>query len=150
LRVGKFFHLHKGWEIGLVSGTFPLIMLLWITLFSPLFLLSHADLYLTLIAVCALSAIYACVPLPFFTTDARGRRLEWYRYMRGSTFGLDVVYASRWWYMVLLCMTVAYGLLAYLLTLLEIRAGIFLYVVILFFSAIGLYVYPMFFKESKK
>jgi hypothetical protein len=145
-RAGKWLGHFRGWEIGLIAGTFPLALIAAVLVISPLYLLTLDQTYLMLLLVCTVTAVYACIPVPLF--DGKPGR-EWFRSMRGSSFGLDVAWSSIPWYFIL-CVTIAvFGIMSYSLTLLEIRAGLWLYAVSLMFGVVAFFVYTRFFKSKK-
>ena len=45
LAIGKFKSQYKGWEMGLVAGTFPAAMLLFIIVLSPLYIFTQSEFY---------------------------------------------------------------------------------------------------------
>jgi hypothetical protein len=147
LRVGKFHGLRKGWELGLVAGTFPLVMLAWVLLFNPLYLMTQSEFYLNAILIVCLFALYACIPLPFIERMGGGRLLDLFKYMRGATFGLDVYYASGAWFIVLCVAVLVFTGLTLLLTSLSVSVGVVIYIVSLVLGLIGLWVYRQFFKH---
>ena len=148
LRVGKFHGFYKGWEVGVIAATFPLAILLWALLFSPLYLATGAVFYMHLIVAVCLFAVYACIPLPFIEKGTPGgRALDIFRYFRGATFGLEVFLTSSSWFLILSVTVLIFAALCYLLTVLSVQIGIFIYVASLILGLISLWVYNQFFKH---
>jgi hypothetical protein len=147
MSIGKLMGFHKAWETGLIAGSFPLFALLLIIIISPLYLATGASLYFSLIIACCLIAIYACIPLPFIERTPRQNFASVVKSLRGATFGLDVVYSSRAWYFVLCVTVIFFAIMAYLLTLVEVRVGILLYAFSFIVGLLALYVYSRFFKK---
>jgi hypothetical protein len=126
LLIGKWHGHHKGWEIALIAASFPLLLLAWVLLLSPLYLATGMELFARVLIACCLLAIFACAPLPMVETG-HGRIVDWWKSLRGTTFGLDVVYTSTTWWTILSCITVVFLVLAFLLTSLGIGFGIMMY-----------------------
>lgn len=147
LTIGKSLGFRKGWELGLIAGSFPLFILLIITILSPVYLWTRADLYAQLMVACCLIAIFACVPAPMFDINMMSRK-EWFRGLYGTTFGLEVVYASIPWYFVLTCTVLLFSALTYILTLASVRVGFWVYIICLVISALTLFIYPKFFTKK--
>lgn len=147
LRLGKFHGLQKGWELGLVAGTFPLAMLLWVLIWSPLYLASQGTFYLSAILAACLFAIYACIPVPLFERTKNERAMDLFKYMRGCSFGLDIYYASGAWYLVLAAIVVVFSLLTWLLTAISVGVGIAIYALSLVIGVATLWVYRQFFRH---
>jgi hypothetical protein len=143
LRIGKWLGYQRGWEIGLISGTFPLVVLLFVLVLSPLYLLTKAQLYVMLMIAASSIAFGALIPAPFF----QKRNKDWYRSLRGSTFGLDVAYSSPAWYIVLTCAVIIFIFLTYLLTIFSVRVEVFIYMLSLLLGLVSLFVYRQFFKH---
>jgi hypothetical protein len=142
LRIGKFFGYRKGWETGLIAGSFTLFSLGAILFLSPLYLLSRAEFYAELIVACCLFGLFALIPVPFIDAGPK----QWYRRLHGATFGLDVYYASKFWFGTLAAFAVLFSTLAILLTTANTRVGFVLYMFCLALSAFCFYFYPRFFK----
>jgi len=147
LHLGRFRNYYKGWEIGVITATFPLVLLLWILLLNPFYLATQSPTLLLFTSGISLAALFSCIPLPFFENNASGRAIDIFRYLRGSTFGLDVYYSSGAWYVVLCCTVLFFVSIAYLLTVMNISVGIFLYAVSFLVGLLGLWVYSNFFKK---
>jgi|GEM_PF-4317729 len=149
LAIGKYHPFRRGWELGLIAGTFPLIMLLWVLILNPLYLLTHGELFLRMTVTVCLFAIYACLPVPFFDSHHKGNLRDWFRYLHGASFGLEVAYASFSWYIVLCCTVLFFALVAFLLTVLDTGAGIVLYVLSFLVGLFCLWVYSKFYKYHR-
>ncbi len=147
LRLGKFHGFYKGWEIGVVAATFPLAILLWTLLFSPLYLATGSVFYLHLIVAVCLFAIYACIPIPFIEKSTKGRAFDIFKYFRGASFGLEVFLSSGTWYIIMTATVLIFAALSYLLTVLSVQIGIILYVISLLLGMLCLWVYNQFFKH---
>lgn len=146
LLIGKWHGLRKGWEMALISAAFPLTMLFLILLVNPLYLLTKAPIYLDLVVACCLFAIFALVPAPMITLGQRGDTTDWFRYLRGTTFGLDIMYTTRGWWAVMIVATLIFSLLAWILTFSSIGIGIFIYILSLVLGTIIIWTYAQFFK----
>lgn len=151
LHMGKFHGLHRGWEVGLIAGTFPLAMLLGVFIFNPLYLATQGEFFLTVILAACLFAVYACIPIPMLDHSHKGGRPgDLFKYLHGSTFGLDVFFASGAWYIVLTSAVVFFALISWLLIVLSIEVGIGIamgvYIVSLVLGVLSLFVYNRFFK----
>jgi hypothetical protein len=147
LRLGKFHGFYKGWEIGVIAATFPLAILVWIVLFSPLYLATGAQFYLQLIIAVCLFAVYACIPIPFIETGTKGRAFDIFKYFRGATFGLEVFLASGAWYVIMTITVLLFAALSYLLTVLSVQVGIILYILMLILVSVCWLIYTQFFKH---
>ena len=147
LRVGKWVgSWRRGWETGLITGSFPLAVLLFVLIFSPLYLYSVSDLYAKMLIACCLLALYSLIPLPFFTSRKGSK--DWWTHLKDCTFGLDVLYSSRFWYGVLTVMVLLFSLSTLLLTVVGVRTGIVIYALSLILAFAGMYVYSKFFNHS--
>ena len=80
-----------------------------------------------------------------------GRPGDLFKYLHGSTFGLDVFFASGAWYIVLSSAVIFFALISWLLIVLSIEAGIGIaiavYIVSLVIGVLSLFVYDRFFKK---
>jgi hypothetical protein len=145
LRLGKWHgNYRKGWEVGLIAGTFPLTALVFVLLFSPLYLLTQVSLYADIVIACCLLAIYAMVPVPFWMFSGGD---HWWTHLRDSSFGLDVIYSSFFWYFVLVITVLLFSVLAFILTYFDVRIGFITYIFSLLLAFAGVYIYSKFFKK---
>jgi hypothetical protein len=145
LKIGKWHAHYRQWEMGLIAGTFSLVMILWVMIFNPLFLITRDPIWLHLIIACCLFALFALIPAPFFSIHQKGRIRDWWRYLQGSTFGLELLYVSKAWYVTLAVAVIIFSTLAYLLTTNSVGVGIWLYVISLLLGFITMVVYVKFF-----
>jgi hypothetical protein len=145
LQIGKYRAPMRAWSFGLVAGTFPLAMLLWVMLLNPLYLLTGAEFYFNLVVAVVLFAVYACLPLPFIDFHHGGRIRDWFRYLHGASFGLDVAYASFAWYIVLCVTVMFFAVMSLLLTIFSVGVGVFIYAFSFIVGLLGLWIYSKFF-----
>lgn len=145
MRIGKFIGNYKGWEMGLIAGTFPLVMILFVLILSPIYLLTLNDFYAVLIAATVLSALYAMIPVP--NIKSGGNMKEWFKKLEGTSFGLEVYYASGPWYAILSLTLVFFALLVWILVETGSRVGITAYVISLLLAVLGFWIYTQFLKK---
>lgn len=146
LKLGKWHPHYRNWELGLIAGTFSLVMILWILVFNPLFLLTRAEIFLRLIIATCLFAIFALIPVPFFTMHHHhGRLLDWWKNLKGATFGLELLYVSRAWYVTLAVTVIIFSTLAWILTVNSFAVGLWAYIISLLLGFIVMVVYVKFF-----
>ncbi|MBR9700281.1 hypothetical protein GOV11_00240, partial [Candidatus Woesearchaeota archaeon] len=146
LAIGKFKSQYKGWEMGVIAGTFPAFMLLFILVLSPMYILTQSIFYVRLMTVVCLTAVYALIPLPNLKSGKKGS--EWYKRLRGCTFGLDVFYASGPWYVILSVAVVLFTVMAWLVTSVGSRVGFFIYGLSFLLAMFGWFIHLQFFKNS--
>jgi hypothetical protein len=145
LKVGKWHPHYRQWEMGLIAGTFSLVMILWVMILNPLFLFTRDPIWLRLIVTCCLFAIFALIPAPFISLHQKGRVRDWWRYLQGSTFGLELLYVSKAWYVTLAVAVLIFSTLAYILTVSSFAVGLWLYIISLIFGFFVMVVYVKFF-----
>jgi hypothetical protein len=148
LAVGKWRGYRKDWEVGLIAASFPLFMVLWVLLLSPLYLVTQTELYMHLMGTVMLIALFACIPMVNFRMQHSGKAIDWWRYFRGTTFGLDVAYISRPWWCALCVAILLFWFFTYLLTFVSITVGIFTYCVSLALAGLIVWIYCMFFYKE--
>lgn len=147
LRIGHWRGYLKGWEMGVVVATFPLLMLLWVLLLNPLYLASGEEFYLHLITAAILTAIFSLIPAPMIGAGNTGRASDFFASLRGSSFGLDIIWVSKYWYAALAVFVLLFAALAWVLTLVGYGVGLAIYVIMLLLAIIGTFVYWQFFKQ---
>jgi hypothetical protein len=147
LAVGKWRGYRKGWEVALIAAAFPLFLLAWILLLSPIYLLSQGEFYAHIMEAVILIALFACIPMVFIRPHHGGRAYDWFRYLGGTTFGLDVFFASPAWWAALCAAVVVFGMYTYLLTTLATPVTIFVYIASLFTGGMIVWIYNMFFRQ---
>ena len=147
LAIGKWRGYRKGWEVGLIAASFPLAMIAWVLLFSPLYLITQQEIYMNLMASVMLIGLFACIPMVSFRMQNDGRPMDWFRYLRGTTFGLDVAYISRPWWVALCVALLVFWFFTYLLTIVDQRVGLITYCISLAIGGFIIWIYYMFFKE---
>lgn len=150
LAIGKFRGTYKGWELGLIAGSFPLIMIAWVLLLSPIYILTKGVLFLHAMTAVILMGLYACIPAPGIMLHHSGLNKDWFRYLRGTTFGLEIAYISRYWWMALCFTVLMFWGLTYLLTALDQPVIIFVYIFAMLLGAFTLWIYHLFFKQLGK
>lgn len=148
LHIGKWRSYHKGWEIGLIAGSFSLFMIALVLILSPLYIFTRVELYLHAMTAAILFALYSCIPAPGFAMQHSGKTNDWFRYLHGTTFGLELIYISRYWWMALCFTVLVFWALAYLLTVLDERVGLMVYVLSMILGAFILWIYHLFFKQA--
>jgi hypothetical protein len=148
LALGHWRPWHKGWEVGLIAASFPLIMIAWVLVFSPVYIFTRADLYLHAMTAVILTGVYACIPAPNFIMHQAGRAIDWFRYFRGTTFGLELAYVSPGWWLALCFTVIAFWGLTFLLTVIDNRVGIGVYIFAMVLGACVFWIYRLFFKKA--
>lgn len=148
LRIGKWRSFYKGWELGIIAGSFALAMIAWVLILSPIYIFTRAELFSTAMICVILFALYACIPAPGVILQHTGRARDWFRYLRGTTFGLDIAYANRYWWMALCFSVLIFAGMTYLLTQVDERVGLIVYLFSLALGAFVLWIYHLFFKNN--
>lgn len=147
MMVGRWRSFYKDWELGVISALFPLLILLWALVISPLYAVSGEDIYLRLLLGVLLTAVYACIPMPMVQPHKTGKFGNFFEFLHGSSFGLDVLWGSIYWYATLIIFALLFSLLAYLLTFVGLVVGIFLYAILLFMVGTSAFIYSQFMKS---
>lgn len=148
LKIGHWRPHHKGWELGLIASSFPLIMLLWTLLFNPLYLFTGHEFYLHMTVAVCLTALYAMIPLPNITSERTGNVVrDWWQYLKGTTFGLEVWYVSLGWWVALTLGVVLYALIVFILIALGSTTGVIIYLLTLLGAFLAAWVYRKFWQS---
>jgi len=148
LRIGKFIGHFKGWEMGLIAAAFPLLLCFSVLAISPLYMWSGDQIYLSLLVAVLLTATFSLLPLPMLKTGHKGNVRDWANYLHGSTFGLEVYFSSRGWYVVLAISVLSFTFITYLTALVGGTMSFFLYALVVFLGIVGVWVYSRFFHRS--
>ena len=148
LRIGKHMGWYKGWEVGLIAATFPLAFTFFLLPLNALYLSTGSEQYLLLVVAAWLVALFACVPAPMLghhpgaLKDAR----DVVKMLRGSSFGLDVFYASGPWYLILCAYVLVVGILAWMLSVVGMPVGLWVYGLSVLLALFAWWVFGKFFR----
>jgi hypothetical protein len=147
--VGHWRGYHRPWEVAMLAGLFPLLMLSSVLILSPLYISSGSEiLYRYIVAMC-LVAVFALIPLPNIALEYGGRVTDFFRYLKGMTFGLDVYMNSRTWFAPLTTFVLLFAVLAYILTRVGTVAAFWIYALAWIPALIVLYIYKSFYDQAK-
>jgi len=148
LRVGKFRSWYKGWEVGLIAGAFPFVITFALLPLSALFLAGVPGMELLVVATW-LVALFACLPLPMLGKH-KGELKDFHdtvKKLRGSSFGLDVFYASGPWFLILCAYVLIIGILTWTLMTLGYPLGLWAYGFSVLFALMAGAVFMRFFQD---
>ncbi len=144
MRLGKFMSHYKHWELGVIAAMFPIGILLFVLLLNPIYLATEIEFYATLLVAVCVTALYSMIPLPNFIQGSSGNLKDWWNYLKGCTFGLEVYYSSGFWYMVLTLTILVFCLMTWAITELGGTVGILVYGLALILTFVGIWVYRKF------
>ncbi len=147
LYVGHWRGYERTYYVPALCGAVPMIMLLFVTVLSPIYLATGSALVAHFIVALILFSIYSLIPLPNVALEYGGRVLDFFRYFKGMTFGLAIYINSRTWFAGLSFFVIVFGVVAYVLTLLQYRVGLILYIVGLILGVIFIAVYKNFIEQ---
>ena len=145
LYIGHWRGYQRTWEVALICGTFPLLMLLYVFLLNPIYLATQSELVMSFITALSLFAIYACIPLPNVALEYGGRVLDFFRYLRGTTFGLEVFFNSRVWYATLVVFVLLSSVFSWIITVTGGRIGFWLYILTMIVALLVMWAYRKFY-----
>ncbi len=103
-----------------------------------------------LIVAIWLTALFACIPLPMLGKH-KGELKDKYdavKKLRGSSFGLEVFYASGPWFLILCAYVLIIGILTWILMLLGYPLGLWAYGFSILFALISGFVFRGFFRTK--
>lgn len=138
---------HRPWEIAMIAGWFPMLFLAYVLVLSPLYLMTGSFLVYKFIVACCLVAVYSLIPAPNVALEYGGRVLDFFRYLKGMTFGLQIVINSRTWFVALGTFTILSSILAYVVTVMGSRVGFILYVLAFIIGLVLMFLYKSFWEE---
>ncbi|MDD9953432.1 MAG: hypothetical protein OXR66_03785 [Candidatus Woesearchaeota archaeon] len=139
--MGKWRGYHRQWELGMINGLFPLVILAFLLLLNPLYMTTGNEMYVKLIVVTCLVAIFAMIPLPNIALEYGGRVTDFFRYLKGATFGFDVFFCSKNWYTALVTYVLFFSIVSYILTKSGAKVGVALYILSWIVGGLALFIY---------
>lgn len=123
---GKFQGWYKGWEVGVISATYPIMFTIFLLPLNALYLATHDPTYSLLILASWLTALFACLPAPMIEKHQHMIQ-DWIKTLRGASFGLDVYIASGPWFIALCAYVLLVGLFAWFLSLAALGVALVFY-----------------------
>jgi hypothetical protein len=139
--VGHWRGYMRTYYIPAICGAVPMLMLLYVTILSPIYIATGSEIIARFIVALLLFAVYSLIPLPNVALEYGGRVLDFFRYFKGMTFGLAIYMNSRTWFAGLGAFVLVFSVLAYLLTYYRYRASLLVYVIALILGLLWMWFY---------
>jgi len=131
----------------MISGGFPLLLLGWALILNRIYLWTESTLVISFVGALCLMAIYCLIPLPNVALEYGGRVLDFFRYLKGMTFGLDVYMNSRGWYFMLCTYVLLVSIVTYWVTVSSVKVGFWMWFVSIILGLLALWIYKLFFER---
>ncbi len=147
LYVGHWRGFYRAWETAMLAGGFPMLLLFYAFVLNRVYLSTGSETVVGFIGVLCLTAVYCLIPIPNVALEYGGRVLDFFRYLKGMTFGLDVYMNSRIWFVTLSVFTILTSALTWGITVSDHRVGTWLWFVTMFLALIVLYLYKTFYER---